>query len=151
MYRRRKQNRYLRNFGHSPNTSVFKPDIVFLLVKDFLIRMKRFYSYLIYFSNSLLVILPRKTEFAKKKLKNSWWVYYLIKKKLETTYLNENTDKVEKCEGAAAIITELEEIIRTKKNIIICFAYQQGKVFKDLKRKRGSLIWLKNSKLINLQ
>ena len=67
-------------------------------------------------------------------------------KKLETTYLNENTDKVEKCEDAAAIITEPEEI-RTKKNSIMCFAYQHGKVFQRFKEKEKFFNMVKEFKV----
>ena len=53
---------------------------------------------------------------------------------IETEELNEKADKVEKLEGAAAIIKQYEDNIRTKKKNI-SIAYHQGKVFKRLKDK----------------
>ena len=53
----------------------------------------------------------------------------------ETEVSNENADKVEKPEDAAAIIKQYEDIIRTRKKNIISIAYDQGKVFKRFKDK----------------
>ena len=54
----------------------------------------------------LSVILPRKQE--KPELTHRW-------KKNESENPNEKADKVEKCEEAAAVIREYDEIIRAKK------------------------------------
>ena len=55
---------------------------------------------------------------------------------IETQELNEKSDIVEKPEGAAAVIKQYEDIIRTKKKNIISIAYHQGKVFKRFKDKK---------------
>ena len=54
---------------------------------------------------------------------------------IKTEELNEKADKVEKPEGAAAIIKQYEDVIGTKKKKIISIAYHQGKVFKKFKDK----------------
>ena len=54
------------------------------------------------------------------------------------------TNKVENFEDAAYIITEYEEIIRTKKASFICIAYQQRKVFKKFKDKYKFTQMVKN-------
>ena len=55
---------------------------------------------------------------------------------IEAEELNEEADKEEKPEDAAAIIKQYEDIIRTKKNNIISIAYHQEKVFKRFKDKK---------------
>ena len=57
---------------------------------------------------------------------------------IETEELNEKAEKTEKPDGAAAIIKQYLDIIRTKKkNIISIIAYHQGKVFKRFKDKEN--------------
>lgn len=56
----------------------------------------------------------------------------IVSEKFKTKDLNEQADKVERCEEAAILVKEYEDIIGAKKkNIFI--AYQQGKVFRRFK------------------
>lgn len=56
----------------------------------------------------------------------------IVSEKFKTKDLNEQADKVERCEEAAILVKEHEDIIGAKKkNIFI--AYQQGKVFRRFK------------------
>ena len=45
-------------------------------------------------------------------------------------------DRVKDCQEALNIIKEYNDIIKKNKRNIICFAYQQGKVFKKFKENR---------------
>ena len=54
------------------------------------------------------------------------------------------TNKVENFEDSAYIITEHEEIIRTKITNIICIGYQQRKVFKKFKERYELTQMVKN-------
>ena len=45
-------------------------------------------------------------------------------------------DRVKDCQEALHIIKECEDIIKANRKNIICFAYQQGKVFKKFKENR---------------
>ena len=42
-------------------------------------------------------------------------------------------DKVNDCQDVLNIIKECEDIIKINRKSIICFSYQQGKVFKNFK------------------
>lgn len=56
----------------------------------------------------------------------------IVSEKFKTKDLNEQAGKVERCEEAAILVKEYEDIIGAKKkNIFI--AYQQGKVFRRFK------------------
>ena len=58
-----------------------------------------------------------------------------INSSVEMDDLNELGEKVEKPEDAANIIKQNEEILRTKRKIIISVVYCQGKLFKRFKEK----------------
>ena len=47
-----------------------------------------------------------------------------------------SADRVKDCQEALNIIKECEDIIKGNRKNIICFTYQQGKVFKKFKENR---------------
>ena len=47
-----------------------------------------------------------------------------------------HSDRVKDCQEVLNIIKGYEDIIKKNKKNIICFAYQQGKVFKKFKENR---------------
>ena len=61
----------------------------------------------------------------------------IISNVIKIEELNEKAEKVEKPEGAADIIKECEQILRTKRKGIISVANYQGKVFKRFKEKNN--------------
>lgn len=71
----------------------------------------------------------------KEEIKEQLIFSILEYEKVETTDLNEKVDKVEKCEYAAIIVEEYEDVICSKKENIMCLAYQQLKVFKRFNEK----------------
>ena len=68
-------------------------------------------------------------EQIKKQLLDSF-VYDEINKE----DLSARVDTVKDCQEAMKIIKEYENIIKTNKKNIICFAYKQGKIFKMFKK-----------------
>ena len=67
---------------------------------------------------------------------------------IETDELNKKAEEVQNPEDAAAIIKQYEEIIQTKKKLIISIAYRQGRVFKRF-RDREKFIKLANDFKVN--
>ena len=63
-------------------------------------------------------------EKPNEKIKEQLILSILEYEKVETTDLNEKVDKVEKCEYAAIIVKEYEDVICSKKENIMCLAYQ---------------------------
>ena len=68
-------------------------------------------------------------------------------KQTETEQLNGKAEKVDKPEDATNIIKEYEEILRTKRIIIIIAAYHQGKVFSQFREKEKFVRLVANFKI----
>ena len=71
---------------------------------------------------------PKLKEQIKKQLLDSF-VYDEINKEESSA----RADTVKDCQKAEKIIKECENIIKTNKKNIICFAYEQGKIFEIFK------------------
>ena len=67
---------------------------------------------------------PEKNRMTKEEIKEQLILSILEYEKVETTDLNEKVDKVEKCDDAAIIVKEYEDVICSKKENIMCLAYQ---------------------------
>ena len=65
----------------------------------------------------------------------TWQEHTIINNVIEIDNLNEPAGKVQKPEEVADIIQQYEEILRTKRKVIIFVTYYQGKLFKRFREK----------------
>ena len=84
-------------------------------------------------------------DLIKNKLKSSYQTCFFYNDNINEEDLSASVDAVKDCQGAMKIIKECKNI-KTNKRKIICFAYEQGKIFKKFKRTQNLKIALNNSK-----
>ena len=72
---------------------------------------------------------------SKEEMKKQLLDLMIIDKVVEFDGLNKEAEEIQDPEEAAEIIKRYEDIIKTKKKVIINVAYQEGKVFKRFKEK----------------
>ena len=72
---------------------------------------------------------------SKKEKKTKFLESINIDEVLECEDLNKEAEVVQDSERAAEIIKRYEDIIKTKKKVIMNVAYHQGQVFKGFKEK----------------
>ena len=82
----------------------------------------------------------KKTKrLSKEEIKKQLLESIIINEVVESEELNKEAEEIQEPEEAAEVLKQYEYIIKTKKKGIISIAYYQGKVFKNL-RKRKSLL-----------
>ena len=72
---------------------------------------------------------------SKEEMKKQLLDLMIIDEVVEFDGLNKEAEEIQDPEEAAEIIKRYEDIIKTKKKVIINVAYQEGKVFKRFKEK----------------
>ena len=91
------------------------------------------------------IAVKQSRRFNKEQIKKQSLDSFVYDENINKEDLSARLDTVQGCQEAMKIIKECENIIKTYKKKMKCFAYEQGKIFKKVKEDTNLKISLNNS------